>query len=299
MVGVALAQPEEDAADVCGPLFTRTARRRGHQLVIFSAVQQPVCWMAYRPQAMRCAHWGMTYQGSRARFPETETRRFFSVSKVRLDADGQITEVLWSERSASSNMPVGAESMAPVSDVVDAIHGGAQVAAVVNAGLMRLPEHLFQVITHPLGSEGISLTATRPGATALSPALQGLALLPDTLPALRPTSRQGRRVQPAHRSFAVTQVALDPDGRVTGVLWGEVDAHENDWAGPQTKAPIADVVAALKEGGRVFALFPSTHGHLPDRQLTVVDYEDGRETVALLGPSTDDREIHNMQRLDA
>jgi hypothetical protein len=55
----------------------------------------------------------------------------------------------------------------------------------------------------------------------------------------------------------------------------------------------------LLAGGHVFALFPSEHGHLPDRRFTVADYADGRQTLVLVGPSTFERNIHDMDRLPA
>lgn len=98
--------------------------------------------------------------------------------------------------------------------------------------------------------------------------------------------------------FAVSKVRLDKDGRITHVYWGEVDTHRNDWARPEVVAPVADVVRALHDGHPVFALFPSTHGHLPDRRFIVVDYDNGWETIALDGPATHEREVHDMARLD-
>jgi hypothetical protein len=97
--------------------------------------------------------------------------------------------------------------------------------------------------------------------------------------------------------FAVSKVRLDPDGRVTDVYWGRVDTQRNDWAEAEAVAPVAEVVHAIQAGAQVFALFPSEHGHLPDRRFMVVDYDNGWETIALDGPATHEREIHDMERL--
>jgi hypothetical protein len=97
--------------------------------------------------------------------------------------------------------------------------------------------------------------------------------------------------------FAVSKVRLDKDGRITEVYWGEVNTRENDWAAPETVVPVADVVRALHEGHQVFALFPSTHGHLPERRFMVVDYDNGWETISLDGPPTHEREVHDMERV--
>ncbi len=100
------------------------------------------------------------------------------------------------------------------------------------------------------------------------------------------------------RTFAVSKVGLDADGRVTQVLWGMVDTRKNAWATPEVVVPVEAAVHALSAGDRVFALFPSTHGHLPDRQFVVANYDGAFETIVLDGPATHEREIHDMDRID-
>ena len=97
--------------------------------------------------------------------------------------------------------------------------------------------------------------------------------------------------------FAISKVRLDRDGRVVDVFWGRVDTHRNQWAAPETVVPVAEVVNALHAGAQVFALFPSEHGHVPDRRFAVVNYDNGWETIALDGPPTHEREVHDMERL--
>jgi hypothetical protein len=99
------------------------------------------------------------------------------------------------------------------------------------------------------------------------------------------------------RTFAVSKVKLDDGGRVTDVLWGRVDTVKNAWAEPEALAPVAAVVAALQAGDQVFALFPSIHGHLPDRWFAQADYDGGRQTIVLVGPTAHDREIHDIDRI--
>ncbi len=99
-------------------------------------------------------------------------------------------------------------------------------------------------------------------------------------------------------TFAVSKVRLDAAGRITAVLWGQVDTGKNGWATPEVVAPVAAAVAALHAGDQVFALFPSVHGHLPDRQFVVADYDGGRQTIVLDGPTAYEREVHDMDRLD-
>jgi hypothetical protein len=100
------------------------------------------------------------------------------------------------------------------------------------------------------------------------------------------------------KTFAVTKVQLDPAGRITAVLWGEVDTEKNAWATPQVVAPVAAAVDALHAGNLVYALFPSIHGHLPDRQFVVADYDDARKTIVLDGPTAYEREVHDMDRIE-
>ena len=97
---------------------------------------------------------------------------------------------------------------------------------------------------------------------------------------------------------AVSKVRLDKDGRVTAVLWGEVNTKTNEWAAPELVAPVAEVVDAIHAGDHVFALFPTIHGHLPERRFIAVDYDNGWKSIALDGLSTHEREIHDMDRLE-
>lgn len=96
---------------------------------------------------------------------------------------------------------------------------------------------------------------------------------------------------------AVSKVKLDQDGRITAVLWGRVDTHTNQWVDGETTGRVKEVVDAIRSGDHVFALFPSTHGHLPERRFMVVEYDNGWETIALEGPATHEREVHDMDRL--
>lgn len=100
------------------------------------------------------------------------------------------------------------------------------------------------------------------------------------------------------RTFAVSKVRLDSAGRITEVYWGPVDTDRNDWAADETVAPVTAAVDALHAGYQVFALFPSAHGHLPDRQFVVADYDGTRQTIVLDGPTAYEREVHDMDRLD-
>lgn len=102
----------------------------------------------------------------------------------------------------------------------------------------------------------------------------------------------------ATKVYAVSKVRLDDDGRVTHVYWGEVDTRQNDWAAPEKVSPVIDAVRAIHDGHQVYALFPSEHGHLPERRFRVVDYDNGFETISMDGVPTFEREVHDMERLE-
>jgi len=233
----------------------------------------------------------MTYQGARAQPVLDETRKVFELSAAHWDALDHISHVRWVEVHAESNLDVGAPSVVPVADVIDALHDGARVMAVFSAA-SGLPRGLqFEVVEHPDGHETIALASHAGTETHASPGLHALSTLsPDELaaqagPVPTPTPL------PTH---AVSEVALDADGRVTAVRWGQVDVQRNDWADTQQHADVASVVRALHAGHAVFALFPATHGHVHEREFMLVHYGNGLQTIALQGPSTHEREIHDM-----
>ena len=104
----------------------------------------------------------MTYQGERARPMASEKGRTFEVSKIRLDKDGHVSEVLWGEVNPGSDLDVGLPVRAAVAEVVDAIHDGAQVTALFVSEKVSLPDRQFTVFKHHDGREGIALQ--EPGA---------------------------------------------------------------------------------------------------------------------------------------
>ena len=247
----------------------------------------------------------MSYQGARAQPEDTETRRAFAVSKIRLGADGHIAEVLWAEWNPKSNLAVSGEVLRSVAEVVDALHDGAQVAARFGHSGRPLPERSFVVLEHADGRETIALDGP-PSAEREIGDISKFGALPAAATAPRvpaPVNRRGdgARARPgaAKPVFAVSKVRLDPDGRVTAVQWGRVDTRANAWATPERLAPVDDVVHAIQAGDPVFALFPTTHGHVPERRFEVVDYDDGWQTIVLDGPTVPEREIHDMDRVAA
>jgi hypothetical protein len=98
--------------------------------------------------------------------------------------------------------------------------------------------------------------------------------------------------------FAVSKVRIDSDGDVTDVLWGVVDTKSNHWVTPEVIAPVSEVVAALRNGDLVAALFPSPLGHVPGRFFVVVDDDTGTGTLAFDGPPKTERGVFDMDKLD-
>lgn len=239
----------------------------------------------------------MTYRGERSRELATEQGRVFEVSKVRLAADGHVLDVLWGEVNSASGLDVGAEVQATAAEVIDAIHDGAGVVALFEASEPHLRKRAFVITLQQDGRERIAFEG---------PQLPGRELV--DLIRFEPldAGSAGHRYSssPPHSAtrepiHAVSKVRLDADGRITEVLWGKVGPTRNDWATPEVVAPVGKVVDALLAGHQVFALFPSLHGHLPDRQFVVADYGGGRRTIVLAGPTAYEREVHDMDRLAA
>jgi hypothetical protein len=228
----------------------------------------------------------MSYQGARAQSVQDEHNRVFEVSKIRVDGDGRVTDVLWSEINTRTGTNTGASVPASADEVLDAIHGGARVAALFDGRKGPLPERYFQATKHSIGSETITLD----GPAAAGRELSDMHTMDEPRPNPRPR-------RPRTKVYAVSQVQLDGDGRVLAVRWGTVNTTTNRWARPETTAPVAQAVLALQAGHRVFALFPALHGHVPEREFGLVDYQDGRQTIVLLGPTAFEREIHDMDRL--
>ena len=239
----------------------------------------------------------MTYKGVRSRPAESETKRYFSVSKIRLDDEGFATHVMWSEMDSRSNLDVGEPLVVPAGDVVDALHDGAQVRVVLASSYTALPHQTLEVVSRADGRPTLAL-ARRPGTTPVRQAsLRDIATLDDAQIPLKKRLFSFSSRRRAHAVYAVSRIGLDPDGRVTHIQWGRVDTATNLWMGSELVAPVGDAVTALQAGDQVFALFASPDGYLPGRQFKSVDYDDGRQTIVLHGDPKVGHEIRNMDRL--
>lgn len=96
------------------------------------------------------------------------------------------------------------------------------------------------------------------------------------------------------RVFAVSGIRLDGKGQVAQVLWDEVSEKSNLAVSGAVRAPASEVITAIHAGHRVLAVFPKTHGDRPDRSFVVREHADGRETLALEGPQSPDRELADL-----
>ena len=96
--------------------------------------------------------------------------------------------------------------------------------------------------------------------------------------------------------YAVSQVRVGFHGRVTEVVWGQIDTASNRWAADEMRAPVADVVEAIHNGDPVFALFRGPDGHSPQRRFVVVEHDDGEESVVL--DDVTDSAPHDLEAMD-
>ena len=115
----------------------------------------------------------MTYQGARARDLHRDSASVFAVSKVRIDVDGRVTEVLWGVIDKKSNHWVSPAELAPVAQVVEAIHNGDKVLALFPTNDGRLPEREFEVVEFDDGTKTIELGAS----TAPAPEIRDMVQL--------------------------------------------------------------------------------------------------------------------------
>jgi hypothetical protein len=99
------------------------------------------------------------------------------------------------------------------------------------------------------------------------------------------------------RCFEVSKVRIGPDGHVSDVLWGEVDAGSDRVVGARVVATAAEVVDAIHDGAQVTAVF-SSKDPLPERIFVVVEHDDGRECIAFDGGPSPGRNVTNMGNLD-
>jgi hypothetical protein len=87
---------------------------------------------------------------------DNENQRVFEVSKVRIGVDGHVSDVPWTDVNGKFDQDVSARIVAPVADVVDAIHDGAQVVKLFSSSKEQLPERAFVIVAHENGRECIA-----------------------------------------------------------------------------------------------------------------------------------------------
>lgn len=82
---------------------------------------------------------------------------FHAVSKIRVDAGGRVSAVEWGQIDPQTIHFRTEEAVAPVRDVVEALHNGDTVFALFPSADGRLPERHFVAIEHADGQETIAL----------------------------------------------------------------------------------------------------------------------------------------------
>jgi hypothetical protein len=112
------------------------------------------------------------YQGAHARDLLRDSASVFAVSKIRIDVDGRVSEVLWGVIDKKSNHWVSQAALAPVAEVVEAIHNGDQVLALFPTNDGRLPERQFEVVDFDDGTETIELDASNASAPGMRDMVQ-------------------------------------------------------------------------------------------------------------------------------
>ena len=90
---------------------------------------------------------------------------------------------------------------------------------------------------------------------------------------------------------------IGPDGHVSDVLWGEVDAGSDQVFAARAVATASEVVDAIRDGAQVTAVFESA-GRLPERAFVVVEHRDGRLCIAFEGAPSPGRNVADIDPLD-
>lgn len=113
---------------------------------------------------------------------------------------------------------------------------------------------------------------------------------------------QGERARPmsseSQRNFSVSKVCIGAGGHVSDVLWTEVGGKTDQDVGARVRATAADVVDAIHDGAKVAAVFPDSHGHVPERLFVVVKHADGRECITFDGSPSPGRNLADIVKLD-
>jgi hypothetical protein len=111
-----------------------------------------------------------------------------------------------------------------------------------------------------------------------------------------PLERSHAAGSKAGRMLEVSKVRIGPHGRITAVLWGEVDAWVDQVVGARVEADTAAVIDAIHAGDHVSAVFLHPH-RLPSRPFVVVGHLDGHPHLALEGPPSPGRNVADLATL--
>ena len=107
-----------------------------------------------------------------------------------------------------------------------------------------------------------------------------------------------RRSNGGSRSgFVILQVALDMEGLVTAALWQPREHIAGHNGAGEVVVSVKAVVAAIRDGHPVVALFPSAGAASPERRFFVEDRGWKGATVVLGGPPSFGRNLHDLYML--
>ena len=90
---------------------------------------------------------------------------------------------------------------------------------------------------------------------------------------------------------------VGPDGHVSDVLWGEVDAGSDGDVGARVVATAAQVLDAIHDGAQVAAVF-SAEDYFPERAFVIAMHESDREWIALGCAPSPGRNLIDLDSLD-
>lgn len=94
--------------------------------------------------------------------------------------------------------------------------------------------------------------------------------------------------------LGISKLTLDREGLVTAVLWQTLDAVTSEDAAFESVVPVRAVVAAIRNGRRVVALFPTMPPDVPERRFVVIEQGSRGATVALDGSPSPGRDISDL-----
>ena len=131
------------------------------------------------------------------------------------------------------------------------------------------------------------------------PAMKLTLRLPSQTPQVLATQHDGIRAcfGAPDCSFGISKVALDMEGLVTSVLWETMGHVANQNTAHEAVVSVKAVVAAIRDGHPVVAIFPGAVAGLPERRFVVEERGWKGASVVLDGPPTPGRNLYDLHML--